>query len=105
MNTVPIVFLFGIFTFIFFLNIILSPAWFCALLFIAVSLPVIAASLPVIATKEAIQAQATTWIASFLAMTGTKISSVKYKLQPVYLLGVAFSGKDAGCRMEELKRT
>ncbi|MDR1381982.1 MAG: hypothetical protein LBJ47_10970 [Tannerella sp.] len=45
--------------------IILSPAWFCALLFIAVSLPVIA-------RNEAIQAQATTWIASFLAMTGEK---------------------------------
>ncbi|MDR1381710.1 MAG: hypothetical protein LBJ47_09575 [Tannerella sp.] len=53
---------------------ILSSAWFCVLLFItvslpviavslpviAVSLPVIAVSLPVIARNEAIQAQATT---------------------------------------------
>ncbi|MDR1380307.1 MAG: hypothetical protein LBJ47_02390 [Tannerella sp.] len=52
------------------LGIILSSAWFCALLFIAVSLPVIATSLPVIARNEAIQAQATTWIASFVAGDG-----------------------------------
>ncbi|MDR1381167.1 MAG: hypothetical protein LBJ47_06770, partial [Tannerella sp.] len=44
-------------------------------------------SLPVIARNEAIQAQATAWIASFLAMTGeiqcTKISRVKSKLRAV----------------------
>jgi hypothetical protein len=42
----------------------------------------IAVFLPVIARNEAIQAQATTWIASIVAMTGeiqcTKISRVKY---------------------------